>query len=91
MSRSKSATTATAKKIEIQKKSNELTPNEEKSIESLFDSLCDEEDPEIISMVFIFNCLLCQNLLLFHLNGQDGISHLCTDIGIDPASDVRYE
>ena len=52
MSRSKSAATTAAKKAETQKKSNELTPTAEKSIESLFEALCDEEDPEIISMVY---------------------------------------
>eukprot|EP01035_Chromulina_nebulosa_P003775 gene3775-5160_t len=67
MSRSKSS--SVVKKAEPPKKSNELTPAAEKSIESLFEALCDEEDPEIISM--------------------DGISQLCTDIGIDPATDVR--
>lgn len=54
MSRSKSSNVV--KKAEPPKKSNELTPAAEKSIESLFEALCDEEDPEIISMVDSYSC-----------------------------------
>ena len=50
--------------------SNDLPPNADKSIESLFESLCDADDPEIISMVHFVKYYYVYVLVILHFRRE---------------------